>query len=328
MDGEALQTFLTVYRQQGFSKAAKVLHRTQPAISRRIRLLEEELGVPVFERAAGPVVLSQAGQTLLPYAERALAALQDALSAVRELRTGHAGQVSLATVGTLAGGELSGVLRRFAQRHPTVNLTLRTARSVEVSDLVRRGEVTLGLRYERDRSRDLRCEELASEPLRVVCAPAHRLAGRSIRALRELRDERWLAFPEVPGQREIAATHVFAVFLSLGLGEVDWTPVDSLTVQKRLVEAGLGLALMTESSVAEERAAGAIRIIDVADLRAAMPVYLVTRREGFLSGAAQALASLLRTGYALDGKSTAPGAGRQRRRSRGGRPASRPRRPS
>ncbi len=81
---------------------------------------------------------------------------------------------------------------------------------------------------------------LFAEPLRVVCAPDHKLAGRRIRRLAELRDERWIAFPEVPGRREITASHVFALFLTHGLGEIAWTPVDSLTAQKRLVEAGLG----------------------------------------------------------------------------------------
>ena len=70
LDSEALHTFVTIHRAGGFSVAARRLHRSQPAISRRIALLEEELGAPLFERVAGGVVLSQAGQVLLPYAER------------------------------------------------------------------------------------------------------------------------------------------------------------------------------------------------------------------------------------------------------------------
>ena len=73
MDSDALQTFVAVHREQGFSRAARVLNRTQPAISRRISLLEHELGAPLFERVSGGIVLSQAGRVLLPYAERAQA---------------------------------------------------------------------------------------------------------------------------------------------------------------------------------------------------------------------------------------------------------------
>lgn len=309
MDTEALETFVAVHREQGFSRAARVLNRTQPAISRRISLLEHELGAPLFERVTGGIVLSQAGRVLLPYAERALAAVKDAAEAVRGLRADAGGPVSLASVGTLAGTNLTAVLQRFTKSHPRVDLTFRTARSAEVSDLVRRGEVSIGLRYERDRSPDLQCESLGAEPLVVVCGPGHRFAGRGVASLQALRDERWLAFPDVPGKREIAASHVFGLFLTQGLGEVEWTAVDSLTAQKRLVEAGFGLALMTESSITEELAAGSLSTIAVRLLAVAARVYLVTRKGGFLSQAALRLLELLRTEYAA-------GWGQQKARSR------------
>jgi DNA-binding transcriptional LysR family regulator len=68
VDSDALKTFLTVYREGGISSAARALHRTQPAISRRIALLEQELGVPLFERGAGGLLLSDAGRVMVPYA--------------------------------------------------------------------------------------------------------------------------------------------------------------------------------------------------------------------------------------------------------------------
>ena len=103
MDSDALNTFLTVHRRGGVSNAARALHRSQPAISRRIALLEQELGVPLFERVAGRTKLSDAGRVMVPYAERAVAAAQDAENAIRELTRQNAGPVSLAVVGTLAG---------------------------------------------------------------------------------------------------------------------------------------------------------------------------------------------------------------------------------
>lgn len=232
MDSDALQTFLTVHRRGGISSAAKALHRSQPAISRRIALLEQELGVPLFERIAGRTMLSDAGRVMVPYAERAVAAAQDAENAVRALAKPNSGPVALAVVGTLAGGRLSTILKRFAAEHPEVELSLRTATtSAEVSGIIRRGEATIGLRYDRDRSGDLDSELLFSERLQVVCAPDHPRAGRRVAKLTELRGERWIAFPVVPGRREISASHVFSLFQTHGLGEIDWTPVDSLTAE-------------------------------------------------------------------------------------------------
>jgi DNA-binding transcriptional LysR family regulator len=297
MDSDALNTFLVVHRRGGISNAAKALHRSQPAISRRIALLEQELGVPLFERVAGRTMLSDAGRVMVPYAERAVAAAHDAEDAVRALARPNSGPVALAVVGTLAGSRLSGIMKRFASEHPAVDLTLRTATSAEVSDLIRRGEATIGLRYDRDRSRDLDCELLFAEPLQVVCAPDHALAGRRVARLADLRGERWIAFPVVPGRREITASHVFALFQTHGLGEVDWTPVDSLTAQKRLVEAGFGIALLSQSNAAEELGSSAISTIGAGDLAATHDIFAVTRRGGFLSAAARRLLGIIRAEY-------------------------------
>ena len=138
---------------------------------------------------------------------------------------------------------------------------------------------------------------LFAERLQVVCALDHPRAGRRIAKLAELRGERWIAFPVVPGRREITASHVFALFQTHGLGEIAWTPVDSLTAQKRLVEAGLGIALLSESNAAEERRHKTIATIGVGDLKASDDVVTVTRRGGFLSAAARRLLEIVRKEY-------------------------------
>ena len=293
MDTDALKTFVAIARTGGFSGAADALGRSQPAISRRIALLEAELGAPLFERLPGGVVLSQAGRVLMPHAERALAAVRDAADAMQTLRSGDSGPVEIAAVGTLASADLTATLKRFAADYPKVSLNLRTATSNQVSDLVRRGEVTIGLRYFDDPSPDLVCRSLAPEALVVVCAPEHPLAGSQIASLRDLKDEPWLGFPPPEGRGERWSGMLLAQFLTRGVAEVPFTVVDSLTGQKRLVEAGFGLALMPVSAVAEERAAASLAVIAVADLAVSNPVSLVTRRGGYVSPAAQALIEAL-----------------------------------
>ena len=272
MDSEALRTFVAIHRTSSFSSAAKQMHRSQPAISRRIALLEHELGAPLFERTAAGVVLSQAGTVLLPYAERALAALQDAADAVDALQSGDSGPLSIAVVGTLASTSFAATLNRFATEFPNVSVSLRTATSIEVSELVRRGEATIGLRYFDDPSSELTCTTVSQEKLLVVCAPEHRFAGKMVRSLSSLKDERWLAFPEASGRRETATHTIHAQFRSRGIDTIHCTPVDSLTAQKRLIEAGFGIALMQESAIKEERSTKALTTIKVRDLDAANPV--------------------------------------------------------
>ena len=88
MDIESIRTFLSIAQFGGFTRAAGQLHRSQPAISRRIGLIEQELGAPLLERVRGGVRLTEAGRAFLPFAEAALAAIKDG----REARARNRGK--------------------------------------------------------------------------------------------------------------------------------------------------------------------------------------------------------------------------------------------
>ncbi len=296
MDSDALGTFLTVHRRGGVSAAADALARTQSAISRRLALLEEEVGMPLFDRVGRRLVLSEAGAALLPHAERVAAALGDAEAAVAATRHAATGALRVTAVGTLAGAALTTALRRVHTRHPALDLRLETATSTEVSVRVRAGEATIGLRYFEDRSADLDCRVLYQERLVVACAVDHRLAGRRVRSLARLAGERWLAFPAPARGGEVFAAAVRAQFLARGIDALDTVAIDSLTAQKRLVEAGFGIALLQADAVAEERSRRELAIIRVDDLDATIPVARVLRKGGFLGAGARALLAELEGG--------------------------------
>jgi DNA-binding transcriptional LysR family regulator len=277
MELDHVEAFVAIVRHGGFTRASAALHLSQPAVSRRIGLLETELGAPLFERLPGGPLLTEAGRAFLPHAESLLASMRDGAEAVAALE-GESGAVTLALVGTLASTALTVRLKRFREAHPRVDLRIRTALSAEVSALVRRGDADLGLRYHDDP--ELESEVAGEERLLPVCAPDHPLAGA--RSARQLAGERWLGFPSPgPLSRALAVA---------GLDGAEIVPIDSLTAQKRMVEAGFGLALLPESALDE----GALHVLDVAALRASQPIVLVRRRGAFESGAVRALRALLR----------------------------------
>jgi DNA-binding transcriptional LysR family regulator len=293
MDIDEIRTFLAIAETGGFTRAGQRLHRSQPAISRRIELLEHGLGVPLFERMRGRARLTEAGRAFLPHAEAALAALKDGQDAVRALQAGPQGTVSLALVGTLADTQIVDTLRRFARRASEVRLELRTASSAEVTDLVRRGEATFGLRYFRSDRPDLVELAAGSESMLVVAASDHRLAGRRRLRARDLTSERWIGFPPSPGDRD-SSGHLLARQLArAGLDRADLTLIDSLTAQKRLAQAGFGLALVPQSSVRDELRQGMLVALDVPAMRSDIPITALHRRHGYLSPAAKALLDLL-----------------------------------
>lgn len=293
MNIDEIQTFVAIADLGDFTQAGRRLHRSQPAISRRLALLEDELGAPMFERIRGRARLTEAGRAFLPHAETALAALKDGREAVHGLKTGMRGAISLALVGTLADTHIVDVLRRFARRSKDVRLELRTASSAEVTDLVRRGEVTLGLRYFSATRPELVSLDAGGEAMLVVAAPGHRLAGRRVRHAHLLEGERWIGFPAPPDEPDSSGHVLVRQLIRAGLEAADVTLIDSLTAQKRLAQAGFGLALVPESSVHDELRQGALVALDIAAMRTIIPITAIHRRAGYLSPAAKALLLLL-----------------------------------
>lgn len=293
MDLDEVRTFLTIAETGGFTHAGQRLHRSQPAISRRLDQLELGLGAKLFDRIRGRARLTEAGRAFLPHAEAALAALKDGQDAVRALQTGLQGAVSLALVGTLADTRIVDTLRRFARKAGKVRLELRTASSAEVTDLVRRGEATLGLRYFASDRADLVELDAGSEAMVVVAARDHRLAGRRLRAPKDLAGERWVGFPPSPGDRDSSGHLLARQLIRAGLENADLTLIDSLTAQKRLAQAGFGLALVPESSVRDELRQGVLVALNAPAMQAVIPITALHRRNGYLSPAAKALLALL-----------------------------------
>jgi DNA-binding transcriptional LysR family regulator len=287
---DQITAFVTIVRAGGFTRASATLHLSQPAISRRIHLLERELGAPLFERLSRNAVLTDAGHALLPHAEAVLASVRDGAEAVQAIRGTSRGTVTLAIVGTLASTALTQQLRRFRDTYPDVDLRLQTALSAEVSALVLRGDATLGLRYGEDAHAQLVSSVVHEEPLVAVCSPNHRLAKARRVMPSALAGERWIAFPPRPGAvGEPYAATIQQLLAANGLAAAEIVPIDSLTAQKRMVEAGFGLGLMPASSLDEELRAKTLCALRIPALRATLPVTLVHRRNAFHSGATRAL---------------------------------------
>jgi DNA-binding transcriptional LysR family regulator len=287
-----LQTFVSISRLGGLTRAAGQLHRSQPAITRRVKLLEEQLGAPLLERGPGGSMLTEAGRTFLPYAEAVLAALKDGTQAVQALQGEDHGVVSLAIVGTLAGTTIVEQLRRFSARHKNARLDLRTANSFEVSDMVRRGEVSLGLRYFGDLSPELVSQQISEERILVVCSAQHKWGGKRLRDPERLRTDQWLSLP-MTRHRDSFAHLVARQLASARLDEVSIMVIDSLTAQKRLIEAGIGIALLPKSAIQEELRLGTLRTIDIPCLQTTVPIHVLYRKHGYLTGASRTLLSLI-----------------------------------
>jgi DNA-binding transcriptional LysR family regulator len=142
---QQLRYFLTAAEKGSFSAAAESLLMAQPSLSDQIRKLEAELGVALFTRAGRRLVLTEAGRMLRPHAERTLAAAEEAVESVKEVRTLTGGTVSFGTFGSAHHYLLGGLIQDFRRRHPDVRVRVVGQNSVEVADAVREGTLEAGL---------------------------------------------------------------------------------------------------------------------------------------------------------------------------------------
>jgi len=291
MELDHVEAFLAIARSGGFARGSAALHLSQPATSRRIQLLETELGAPLFDRVARGVTLTEAGRAFMPHAQAILASMRDGIDAVNSVRGTEHGSVTLALVGTLASSSLTAMLSQLCKAHPGLDLRLQTALSAEVSALVLRGDVALGLRYDTDPDPGLVSLIIHHERLVPVCSADHALAAGDTDLAAGLAGQRWLAFASRTGDPYALALQ--QLLAAHGLGAAEVLPVDSLTAQKRMAEAGFGLAILPESSLDEEFRAGTLRPINAPGLTATIPVALIRRRNAFQTGAARALIAAL-----------------------------------
>jgi DNA-binding transcriptional LysR family regulator len=142
---QQLRYFLAAAEKGSFSAAAESLLMAQPSLSDQIRRLEAELGVALFTRAGRKLVLTEAGRMLQPHAERTLAAAEEAVESVKEVRTLRGGTVSFGTFGSAHHYLLGGLVQDFRRRYPDVRVRVVGQNSVEVADAVRDGVLEAGL---------------------------------------------------------------------------------------------------------------------------------------------------------------------------------------
>src|SRR2546422_628609 len=144
MEIPQVEAFLAVGTFGGFRRAADALRITQPAVSARIRALEDSLNVRLFERGKHGLALSAAGRALRPHAEQLLRAVALARQAVHDLRPASGGALQIAAVLSICTYLLPDVLKRFQAAYPKVLITVRSGHSKEVLAMVLGAEAEIG----------------------------------------------------------------------------------------------------------------------------------------------------------------------------------------
>ncbi|HEY4026270.1 MAG TPA: LysR substrate-binding domain-containing protein [Candidatus Dormibacteraeota bacterium] len=199
-----LRYFVTVVREGTFTKAAERLYITQPSLSEQIRKLETELGSPLFQRLGRKLALTDAGDALLPHAQKILFEVEQARARVQEVRGVRRGRLSIGVLPSAAARLLPQFLAEFQRRHPGVEVVLREANvSGDFEQMVHDGALDLAIIRLPKRRTDLDAKFLVREPVVLIVPDRHRLSDRRTVALAELADEPFVAMKPGHGLREL-----------------------------------------------------------------------------------------------------------------------------
>jgi DNA-binding transcriptional LysR family regulator len=303
-----VEAFLAVGTFGGFRRAAEALRITQPAVSARIRALEESLGVRLFERGQHGFALSAAGRALRPCAEQLLQAVALARQAVHDLRPRAGGALQIAAVLSICTYLLPDVLKRFQDAHPRTLITVRSGHSKEVLEMIIRGEAEVGLARSLNHP-EVETLSLRDDPLILVARPASWPAGQRRARLAEVADRPLVFFDR--GSSDWTLTH--GLFRRAGLVPNVALEVETIETAKKMVERGVGFAFLPHLAVGRElrrRSLVAIDIVDAEPISRSLDV--IHPRQRPLSPEARALLGVLRAALSDAG---GPPRGRRRPRS-------------
>jgi len=242
-----VEGFLEVARRGSVSRAAEALYITQPTLTARLHGIERELGVKLFLRTPRGMRLTDAGRAWVPFAERAMRALVEGRDALEQVKTASAGHLTIGSALAVSTYILPDLLERFVASHPRVEVSVRTGHSEDVVELVLRDEVQLGLGRAINHP-DLDLRPFHREELVLVCAPDHPFVRRKSVTLAEVTNEKLIMFDRTSSYYEITQS----AFVSSGVRLRRFMEMDSIEAAKKMVERGLGVALLPRTSVARE----------------------------------------------------------------------------
>ncbi len=279
-----LRVFSAVARHLSFGKAAEELHLTPPAISMQIKELEEQVGLPLFDRGGRSVALTVTGEYLLVYVRKILATLKDAEDAVARLSGLKTGRLTIGMVST-AKYFVPRLMARFRAEHPGIEIRLAIGGNREqLVALLQANEVDLAIMGRPPRELATRAEPFAVHPHVIVTPPDHPLVKAGHAPAAALADYEFLIREEGSGTRA-AMEKFFADHRLAPRVAMEMTSNETI---KQAVMAGMGISFLSLHTIGLELKAGLIAVPDIEDLPLAKRWYIVNTLAKTLSPAAEA----------------------------------------
>ena len=286
MDTQTLRAFLTVAECQSFTEAAELLHLTQPAISKRLSNLEQQLEHRLFDRIGRKVSLTEAGEALLPQARAILLAVANAERSVRDLDGSVGGKLSMGISHHIGLHRLPPVLRYFTRTYPEVRLDIDFMDSEQAHDMILHGELDLAvITLSPEQEPNLESFAVWEDPLTVATALDHPLANRNAVTPQELQQH--TAIP--PGLNTYTGQIIKRLFDEAGLKMDIAMSTNYMETIKVMVSIGLGWSILPATLIDDS-----VKALTLKGHHLSRTLGCVHHRNRSLSNAAEAFIKVLK----------------------------------
>jgi DNA-binding transcriptional LysR family regulator len=286
---KGLKVFCDVVRQRSFSKAADENDISQSGASQLVQQLEEGLGVKLIDRSKRPFVLTPEGEVYYEGCREVVERYFAVEDRVRTLHQEVAGRVRVASIYSVGLHHMNRCLQEFLSQHPMANVRLEYLHPDRVYQAVEDDLADLGLVSYPKSSRNIRALAWREEPMMLVCAPTHALAGRRRVNLSDLNGQKMIGF-----EGGLTIRHEIDRVLELYEASVQVVmEFDNIETIKRAIEIDAGVGLLPEPTVLREVESGTLRAIPLDTDQLVRPLGIIHRRGKELSTAAKRFIELL-----------------------------------
>ncbi len=296
MEFDQLQAFCYVAEERSFSRAARRMFVSQPAISMQIKSLEREIGQPLFDRSTRDIIPTEAGKILYAHAGRIFAEVDYARRKIDSIRQLVRGELTIGCSDTVSSYILPTLLSDFLNEYPDLDITVQNRPSLHIVRMVLEGVAEIGFVTLPLSDSNLVTTSFFSYNMVAVCAPDHLCAKRSKIDFPSLSKQRLLLLE--PGTKSrMLLDETFAMLqltphAVMGFGSVE--------VQKAFARKGIGIAIVPDFAVKKDAEDGALVVLPIRGA-ARRKIGIIQRKNRMLSIAAQRFLSII---YAVDSNHT------------------------
>ncbi len=260
MADRRLKVFHTVARLLSFTKAAETLHMTQPAVTFQVRQLEEQFNTRLFDRTHNRITLTEAGRSVYNYASRIFELYDEMDDSVREITGDVSGVLIFGASMTIAEYMLPALLGEFKRAFPDVGLRLKVGNTDAIVSMVENNIIDLGVVEAPVANKNLAVELCREDQLVVVVPPHHSLAGECGVSADKILQYPFISREEGSGTRDVINEYL----QQHGIEEKDLNIIMELgspEAIKGAVEAGIGITVMSRTTLNKEMEIGSLKAI-------------------------------------------------------------------